>query len=68
MLGGYREKMEHFYRNIVQRGKMNAGNDEQLLEMLLTHYKSSLVISLDDLAMEKMKRLNTYWTCLEIWW
>ena len=29
---------------------MNAGNDEQLLEMLLTHYESSLVISLNDLA------------------
>jgi hypothetical protein len=42
--------MEHFYSNIVQRGKMNAGNDEQLLEMLLTHYESSLVISLNDLA------------------
>jgi hypothetical protein len=50
MLGGYREKMEGFYTNIIQRGRMNAGNDEQLLEMLLTHYETSLVISLNDLG------------------
>lgn len=42
--------MEAFYSNIIERGRMNAGNDEQLLEMLLTHYETSLVISLNDLG------------------
>lgn len=42
--------MEGFYTNIIQRGRMKAGNDEQLLEMLLTHYETSLVISLNDLG------------------
>jgi hypothetical protein len=50
VLAGYREKMENFYTNIIQRGRMTAENDEQLLEMLLTHYENSLVISLNDLS------------------
>jgi hypothetical protein len=50
ILGSYREKMESYYTNIIERGKMGAKHEQELLEMLLTHYERSLVISLNDLS------------------
>jgi len=50
MLGGYHDKIEAFYKGILERERMETSENEELMDMLLTHYEKSVVLSFHDIS------------------